>query len=144
MIGHGGEVERPPELPGARGLAIDVDRRHPDLAAASKHVRIARPVHDVEDEGVDGVVGMDMEIAEEGLPERIVGRTLLRRRVSCARRSGCDGEHRRDGDYRQRDWFHDPLLVTRAKRTTYGERAVARSRTWRGMLLSLLGGLGPR
>ena len=99
MIGDGGEVERPPELPGARGLAIDVDRRHPDLAAASKHVRIARPVHDVEDEGVDGVVGMDVEIAEERLPERIVGRTLLRRGVSCARRSGCDGEHQRDGDH---------------------------------------------
>src|SRR5438552_16889197 len=157
VVSEGG---RPPELPGERGLAIDVDRRHPDLAAASKHVRIARPVHDVEDEGVDGVVGMDVEIAEERLPERIVGRTLLRRGVSCARRSGCDGEHQRDGDHRQRDWFHDHLLVTWPKRTTYGgrnaerrscgspriasptETRVDRSRTWRCMRISLLCGLG--
>ena len=108
MVGHGGEVERPPEPERASRMALRVVGREPDLLPGRETVGVARCVTHVEDRGVDGVDRVDVRLAEVGPAEEIEARARRPRlgagpRPGSVRPGGRGGEAACEAEHEEQD-----------------------------------------
>ena len=132
VVGHALEVERPVELHVEAGGMLD----RPALGELVGVVRVGRRA---EDEGIEGVAGVDVKVAEVGVLRRVrTFRDVRRRRVAVnsvlAGRAGNEQEGGKGGQRRD----HRELLHR------FSSQAVSRQSTIRSTIVVWIIAPGPR